>query len=338
MGQPSSTYLVTPIGLVPEGVTANYTRGTGPQSIDSKLVVANVPVQSDPVLNFNPIGPLTYRALLYELHDMSTGNTSNVAPNWFGVAVPNPDNFNLLSDVYVVLYFHPTPGQAFYSDLDYAAKNGAHGTDWTQLYAYVNRLGGQMAGAIQSGAPANRLVIFPFLTEAQYTLPTSEWFNIIHDILQDINNNVVNGICTRPKKIIVAAISDASFYLNKFLAEASGDPNNSNIVEVWDFDSDIASIPPGKVAPQGQLLRAYWQDPVPQNTPNATYIHLPPTTTTWQNFPNPPPVEIPPLPPNASNSNPQSTPDAPGSTNLFHHYIRDTMFLDAVLNIENDNP
>jgi hypothetical protein len=314
--------------------------------------VANVPVQSDTDLSFNQIGPLTYQALLYELHDSGSdpsGPASNVVPNWFGVAIPNPNNFDLSSDVYVILYFHPTPLQAGYNDGDYPAKDGASGgTDWKELFAYVDRLGGQMAGAIQAGAPANRLVIFPFLTEAQYTLLTSEWFNIIHDILQDINNNIVNGICTRPKKIIVATISDGSVYLNKFLTDALSDQNNninnynSNIVEVWDFDSDVASTPPGPVVPQGQFLRAYWQGGVPQNTATATYIHLPglPPATTWNSFPRGQqlPNEIPPLPPNPSNSNPSSAPDADPSVNLFHHYIRDTMFLDAVFNIESDNP
>jgi hypothetical protein len=307
--------------------------------------VANVPVQSDTDLSFNQIGPLTYQALLYELHDSGSdpsGPASNVVPNWFGVAIPNPNNFNLSSDVYVILYFHPTPLQAGYNDGDYPAKDGASGgTDWKELYAYVDRLGGQMAGAIQAGAPANRLVIFPFLTEAQYTLPTSEWFNIIHDILQDINNNVVNGICTRPKKIIAATISDGSVYLNKFLTDASGDPNNSAIIEVWDFDSDVSS-PQVLATPQGQFLRAYWQGGVPQNTASATYIHLPgmPTAHTWDSFPRGAqlPNEVPPLPPLPSNSNPKSTPDTDPSVNLFHHYIRDTMFLDAVFNVETDNP
>jgi hypothetical protein len=289
-----------------------------------------VPVQSEAVLGFSQLQGLTYRALVYELQD-DNGNTSTIVPNWFGVAIPNPANFDLSSDVYVILYFHPTPGQAGYSDQDYLAKRGASGTDWKQLYAYIDRLGGQMAAANESGAPANRLVIFPFLTESQYTLPTSDWLNIIHNILQDININIVNGICTRPKKIIVATISDGSVYLNKFLNEA---PGNANIVEVWDFDSDIASTPPGPVLPQGNFLRAYWQGGVPSNSQTATYIHLP--AASWAGFLTATAgvTEIPPLPPAASNSN--SQPDPTPSLNLYHHCIRDTMFLDAVWNIETD--
>ncbi len=298
-----------------------------------------MPVVTNSVLNFNNVNGLSYRALLYELRNKVTGVTSNIVPNWFGVAIPNPDDFDLSSDVYVVIYFHPTPGQAHYRDADYFAKNGTQGgTDWKQLYAYVDRLGGQMAGAIQSfGAPANRLTIFPFLTQAQYTLPTSEWFNIIHDILQDINSNIVNGICTRPKKIIVATLSNGSFYLNKFLADAAVLPVNSNIIEAWDFDTEI-STPQILVNPLGKRLRAYWQGPVPANTPTKTYIHLPTASpNSWQNFPLPPPTEVPPLPPAASNSVSTADPINPPLTRV-HHYIRDTMFLDAVFNIENDNP
>ncbi|SAL76585.1 hypothetical protein [Caballeronia telluris] len=315
---------------------ANFTRGTGAQTIDSKLVVDGVPVQPNTLLDFTHANGLAYQAFLYELRDKPTGNAVSVVPNWFGVAIPNPDSFDLSSDVYVVLYFHPTPGQAGYRDQDYPAKTGTSGgTDWKQLFAYVDRLGGQMVDAIRAGAPANRLTIFPFLTQAQYTLSTSEWFNVIHDILQDINSNIVNGICTRPKKLIVATLSNGSVYLNKFLTDAAADPNNGKIIEVWDFDSEI-STPQILVDPHGKRLRAYWQGGVPASTTAKTYVQLP-TSTSWSNFPGDLPTlqEVPPLPPLASNSN-----SAPDSTALLkvHHYIRDTMFVDAVFNIESDNP
>jgi hypothetical protein len=301
-----------------------------------------VPVQSDAILDFKQINQLPYRALLYELRDKvgnNAGRVSSVVPNWFGVAIPNPDTFDLSKNVYVVIYFHPTPRQVHYRDEDYPTKTGTGGgTDWKQLYAYVDRLGGQMAGAIEAGAPANRLVVFPFLTQRQYTLTTSEWFNIIHDILQDININVVRGICTRPKKIIVASLSNGSFYLNKFLTDAAVLPVNNDIIEVWDFDSVVTRNPQILVDPHGKRLRAYWESAHP-NTATATYIHLP-GPRSWQNFPRGAqlPVEVPPLPPHPSDSNPSNTPDADPSVNLFHHYIRDTMFLDAGFNIEADNP
>lgn len=46
-------------------------------------------------------------------------------------------------------------------------------------------------------------------------------------------------------------------------------------------------------------------------------------------------MEVPPLPPHAPNST--GTPDTSDLIRV-HHYIRDTMFLDAVFNIESDNP
>jgi hypothetical protein len=333
-----------------DSTALNYTRGTGPQTIVPKYILDSqfVPVQSNTTLGFidssAPNGQgFAYQALLYELQQ--GGVPAPVSPNWFGVAIPNPANFNLTSDVYVVLYFHPTPSQAFYNSVDYIAKDGASGgTDWKQLFGYVDRLGGQMTAAIQQyGAPANRLVIFPFLEQPavfnsgpQYTLQTSEWGNIIHDILQDINNNWINGICTRPKKVILATTSNGSVYLNQYLKESLNGQNSisSNIVEIWDFDSDITT-PRVLVNAQGLPLRAYWQNsPGPAG---AAFVALPPppSGSTWTNFQHPnPPNEVPPLPPNASNS--KSPPDTPTAGSLYHHYIRDTMFLDAVFNIEND--
>jgi hypothetical protein len=286
-------------------------------------------------------------------------------PNWFGVAIPDPDHFDLSSDVHVIIYFHPTPGQAGYnSTVDYPTKTDANGTDWKQLFAYIDRLGGQMAAAIQQyGAPANRLVIFPFLTEPpegvlqpsqgysqppQYSLQTSEWGNIIHDILQDINTNWVNGICTRPKNVILATTSDGSTYLNQFLNISSSDQQSGadsilpNIIEIWDFDSDIATAAPGPVDPQGIHLRAYWQNADGGIPAGTDFVQLPPPpASTWINFPPPPPeppTEVPPLPPNPSNSNSVRDPGPPYTPEgLYHHYIRDTMFLDAVWNLANPN-
>jgi hypothetical protein len=325
---------VTSIDLVPEGATVRYTRGTGLQTIDTKLVVAGPPVASNSILDFERASGLTYRALLYELRDKDSGATSGVVPNWFGVAVPNPDAFDISGDVYVIVYFHPTPFQAGYLNQDYPTKSGSHGTDWKQLYAYVDRLGGQLAGAGRDGASANRLVVFPFLQEGDYTLAADEWFNVIHDILQDINDNVVPGLCTRPKKIIVATLSNGSFYLNNFLTRATAHRNYGDIVEVWDFDTEI-SQPQRLANPHGKRLRAYWQGQTPPDTASATYVRLP--VSSWANFPSDQVslTEIPPLPPLASNSN--STPDGSAWARV-HHYIRDTMLLDASINIESDNP
>jgi hypothetical protein len=86
--------------------------------------------------------------------------------------------------------------------------------------------------------------------------------------------------------------------------------------------------------PNGKRLRAYWQGQTPADTASSTYVRLP--ASSWGRFPTDAASlkEIPPLPPMASNSN--SSPD-PNTLMRVHHYIRDTMFLDASLNIEGDN-
>lgn len=321
-----------PIELAPQG---NFTRGTGLKTIDSKLVVTDVPVHpTTGVLDFKTEAGLVYEARLYELRDKVTGVTSPIVPNWFGVAVPNPAGFDITGDVYVLLYFHPTPAQAKYDDNDYLAKTGnsTTRTDWKQLYAYVDRLGGQAAAAIRAGGPANRVVIFPFIKNAGYNLSIDEWFNVIHEILKDINENLVRGICTRPKKVIVGTLSNGGAYLNTFLTQVAGTANDGKVVEVWDFDSKIATT---VVNPMGKRLRAYWQSAVPASTAAKTYIHVP--EGRWVKLVNgtiPTPNEVPPFPPNPSNS----TGSVDGLTARIHHYIRDTMFLDAIINIEADNP
>ena len=308
-------------------------------------------MQSNSAPNFTSIQSLNYRALLYELREQDGVTPASVIPNWFGVAIPNSENFDISSDIYTVLYFHPQPNQAGYNNTDYHTKSGSTGTDWKQLYAFADRLGGQMAAAVEHyGAPANRLVIFPFLAQpepgkAPYTLPTSEWGNVIHDILQDINANVVSGICTRPKKVVVAALSNGSLYLNKFLKESQSNAANgldsifSNVVEVWDFDSEV-STPQVLVNPLGIQLRAYWQTTI--GPAGADFVALPgqpgiSAAPSWVNFQNPPPLEKPPLPPNASNSHDPPFTDSANSVLLFHHYIRDTMFLDAAWKLANPN-
>ena len=341
LGHSSADFKVVPIELTPEGATQSFTRGTGSQTIDTKYAVDAVPVQSNSAPTFTQIPSLSYRALLYEVRQLDGVTPAAVSPNWFGVAIPNPDSFDLSGDVYTILFFHPETNQAGYSNLDYPTKGSAHGTDWKQLYAYVDRLGGQLAAAVEHySAPANRLVIIPFLENSQsvqvaYTLPTKEWGNIIHEILQDINTKIVNDICTRPKKVVVAALSNGSIYSNRFLADSSSNASHGldsifpNVVEVWDFDSEVTTNPTVLVNPLGIPLRAYWQRTT--GPAGATFVALP--GSSWVHFQNPPPSEIPPLPPHPSNSN--SAADAPNSVNLFHHYIRDTMFLDAAWHVAN---
>ena len=187
-----------------------FTNGTGPQQIINKylLDIATAPVTGGGDLAFLHDGDvgLSFATLLYELVDAQTGalaDATQFTPNWFGVAVPN----GITDFSNVVIYFHPTPGQAGYMDPDYASKtNGcpdcsppiapnSRRTYWKELLGYVDRLGSQLAGAVKhSGATSNQIVIVPLMRNANVDggqsaaagiLPR-QWYYIVSDILKDL--------------------------------------------------------------------------------------------------------------------------------------------------------
>jgi hypothetical protein len=180
---------------------ATFTQGIGhnhPQN-NSKYLLEDssfVPESGGGPVNFEQ-RDVAFTALLYELRDSHNG-VAPVAPNWFGVAVPdgNTDMRN------VILYFHPNPTQtgANYSPSDYQNKSGQNGTNWKELFAYVDRLGFQLAGAakyagtVSDGDPRNQIVIFPFMQSYDDVgiLP-KYWYFIIKGILDDLYNNGVGS-------------------------------------------------------------------------------------------------------------------------------------------------
>lgn len=191
-----------PIDLGPVVATEDATHpqvslGTGapPHSTPGKLLVdtkAN-PVVSNATLSFRQ-DTVEITLMLYELQD-NKGKAVDAVPNWFGVAVP--DGVTDFSKP--ILYFHPTPRQNSYIDTpDYQAKTAAGpesvsqgGRDWRELFAYMDRLGNQLAGAILQGANRNQIVIMPFMTSdsasaAGIAFLKSNWLAIVTDILQDI--------------------------------------------------------------------------------------------------------------------------------------------------------
>jgi hypothetical protein len=134
--------------------------------------------------------------LLYELIDLSNNllDGGQFSPNWFGVAVPN----GITDFTNVVIYFHPTPGQAGYRDPDYPLKsNGGdpNHSNWKELLGYVDRLGGQLAGAVKlAAATPNQIVIVPLMRNSNVDggqpagagiLPR-QWYYIVNDILKDL--------------------------------------------------------------------------------------------------------------------------------------------------------
>ncbi|MBA1289326.1 hypothetical protein [Pseudomonas japonica] len=165
---------------------ARYTRGTGTHAFEKQLLLSAVPDVEGNNLPFD-LGArrVNYSALLYELQ----GNGAVVSPDWFGVAVP-PGLKNFSS---VVIYFHPTPSQALYADQDYPAKtsSGPNRADWKELFGYVDRLGGQLSGAVDQNPLCSQLVICPFMRQADVGtagLLPEQWYFIVSDILNDVRS------------------------------------------------------------------------------------------------------------------------------------------------------
>ena len=162
-------------GIATEDATKpQVSQGPGPHTTSGQLLVLSTSVVSNP-LNTGPAltfvqNDVTITLLLYELQDQN-GQVVNAVPNWFGVAVP--DRVTDFSKP--ILYFHPTPSQNKYIDTapngatdgNYFAKSATGpwtgtGRDWRELFAYVDRLGNQLAGAILQSANRNQVVIMPF--------------------------------------------------------------------------------------------------------------------------------------------------------------------------------
>ena len=135
----------------------------------------------------------------------------------------------------------------------------------------------------------------------------------------------------------MAGLSNGSVYLDVFLDQCQSDTTStsifSKIAEVWDFDSDVITAGQRKVEAHGVHERAYWQKARDATVPqDADFVQL--ASARWKTFPNPPPGEVPPLPPHPSNTNPHNSGPDPA---IPHHELRDTMFLDAVWNLANPN-
>ena len=166
---------------------SQFTRGPGRHPVEKFLLNDSTLVEQGPELVDFETRQVAFTALLYELQERnSPGVAANVVPNWFGVAVP--DNITDLRNV--ILYFHPNPTQAQYDSAQYQTKSGT--PNWKELFAYVDRLGNQLAGAATSAELANQIVIVPFMREYRKVgiLPT-HWYYIVRDILEDLRTNGV---------------------------------------------------------------------------------------------------------------------------------------------------
>jgi hypothetical protein len=271
---------------------AGYHSGTGShQATKLGVVPASVPGSGD--LQFSSYnGHVT--TMLFQL-------SAAVVPNWFGVAVPP----GIVDFTKPNIFFHPIPAQDGYLDSDYPTKTGK----WPQLFYYMERLGYQVDGAIKSyGAPADQIVIMPFLTSAATNtgiLPVT-WQGIITDILTAVQAAQGGGV----NKVVISEVVVSSFsvgyvYSLAFRTKAVG--LSPLLTEVWDFD--------GYPKAESNLLvttAAYKAIKYDQASEQGSF-HVP--LSRWVNYPSPPP-------------NPDDPP-APHNGGAVHTAIRNFMFLHA---------
>ena len=183
--------------VLEDSALAEFTRGTGRQHASNKNLLATASVSGSGDFAYLH-DDVSFATLLYELVDLTNNpvDGDRFSPNWFGVAVPD----GITDFTNVVIYFHPTPGQANYVDSDYASKsNGGISThsNWKELLGYVDRLGSQLAGAVKnSQATPNQIAIVPLMRNSNVDggpgvlggagiLPR-QWYYIVNDILKDI--------------------------------------------------------------------------------------------------------------------------------------------------------
>jgi hypothetical protein len=172
-----------------------FTRGRGRQQASNKNLLDATTVSGSGAFAYLR-DDVSFATLLYELVDLQNNavDGNQFSPNWFGVAVPD----GITDFTNVVIYFHPTPGQAGYFDADYASKtNGGSPThsDWKDLLGYVDRLASQLAGAVKdTQATPNQIVIVPIMrnsnrdggTAATAGILPRQWYYIVNDILKDL--------------------------------------------------------------------------------------------------------------------------------------------------------
>jgi hypothetical protein len=178
-----------------DAALAEFTRGTGKQQASNKHLLNRTSVAGSGAFSYLH-NDVSFATLLYELVDLSNNllGGDQFSPNWFGVAVPD----GITDFTNVVIYFHPTPGQAGYQDGDYPSKtNGGdpNHSNWKELLGYVDRLGSQLAGAVKlASATPNQIVIVPLMRNSNVDggqaagagiLPR-QWYYIVNDILKDL--------------------------------------------------------------------------------------------------------------------------------------------------------
>lgn len=289
-----STYDIEPISLA---AVPGFHSGTGTFEREQLIVnPSSVPGPGNLVFLQANVHVIT------KLYQIVHPSTQLVVPDWFGVAIPE----NVTDFSHPNIFFHPSPGQAGYKDSDYPTKSG----QWPELFYYMELLGYELDGAIKNfGAPANQVVIMPFLTSAATTAGVfpANWFGIITDILTDVRDamGISGSGPVSIEEVVVSSFSVGYVYSENFRAAAPG--LAPLLKQVWDFDGYPKSDS-SKLLSTSQVAAIKYD----QGSEPGCY-HLP--LSRWADYPNPAP-------------DPADWP-APKTGSDVHRSIRDYMFLDA---------
>jgi len=293
---------------IPLAAVDEVHRGTGTH-VYTKLLVKPESVAGSAPLTFVS-QQVKVTTMLYELE-------APVVPNWIGVAVPD----GITDFSRPILYFHPSPAGAGYVDgvnnVVYFGKSKDDAvrtideTRWRHLFAYVERLGGQLAGAVHFNGSPDQVVVFPFMASSALgttgILP-DHWKPTLSDILADVRATIT-GVA-QPLSItdlVVAGYSYGCEVADRFRSRAPAPTLSPLLKQVWDFDGfPVPTSTAIRTVPGRYKAVKYSEGARPESTalPLGRWINgLPPTL----------PGELPALPPR----------------NDVHHLIRDFMFLHA---------
>src|SRR5262249_10809805 len=156
-------------------------------------------------LTFDPAtSPINFDGWVFEA-------PQGTVPRWFCVAVPKG-----LSDFSkLLLFFHPTPGQAGYVDAQYQNFD-----QWKGIYHYVPEVGYQLA------ASGKKMVfLMPLLPNAAIESLgnfTTSWVDLAAEILGHLQRHYKGndtGV-VEPSEVVVSSFSSGIKYHHTFLTKA----------------------------------------------------------------------------------------------------------------------
>lgn len=243
---------------------------------------------------------------------------ANVMPNWFGVAVAD----GITDFTKPTIYFHPTTSPPRYVESAYfgktkdAASRTPEESRWRELFEYVDRLGHQLAAAVQHfGATPDQVLILPFMPASRMgnagILPAN-WLPIVTDIL--IGTRVaVTGVMAplAISEVVLAGYSAGFGCMMAFRNLAKQSVLNPLLKQIWDFDGFPKSVSIPVVSTPSVKVVKYAENPQAQ----AIVLGV----GRWADFPK------------AAPDLPDEEPELPTPADSFyaHHLIRDCMYLDA---------